>query len=206
LERLQISPKLLSCFSHCVTRILILASANVLPDSEPGIDQSIREDNDREDRRRGERIEWRERWLVIHEGVIKICKSANVFLSLYFLFTLLILSTRIGIQCVSLSPPSWLSAVHKYDTSNLQPHTAARNLHLQIRHLKEATESVPDKGKRSMRGHKKTRKDELLPTASSPSRAFLTQSRSRPASPANVQLYSHLRDPLLSIPILNRST
>ena len=39
------------------------------------------EDNDREgnaNRKQGENIEWRERWVVIHDGVLNICKTPNV--------------------------------------------------------------------------------------------------------------------------------
>ena len=41
--------------------------------------------NERVDRRHGETIEWRERWVVIHDGIVNICKSPTVresFLSL----------------------------------------------------------------------------------------------------------------------------
>ena len=46
------------------------------------------EDNDREGnghRKRGERIEWREGWVVIHDGVINICKSPNVRYLFFFI-------------------------------------------------------------------------------------------------------------------------
>ena len=46
------------------------------------------EDNDREGnggRKRGERIEWRERWVVIHDGVVNICKSPNVRYLFFFI-------------------------------------------------------------------------------------------------------------------------
>lgn len=45
-------------------------------------------DDDREgngDRKHGERIEWRERWVVIHDGVINICKSLNVRYLFFFI-------------------------------------------------------------------------------------------------------------------------
>ena len=48
----------------------------------------LHEDNDREengDRKHGERIEWRERWVVIHDGVINICKSPNVRYLFFFI-------------------------------------------------------------------------------------------------------------------------
>jgi hypothetical protein len=46
------------------------------------------EDDDREgngDRKQGEIIEWRERWVVIHDGVINICKSLNVRYLFFFI-------------------------------------------------------------------------------------------------------------------------
>ena len=46
------------------------------------------EDNDREgnrDRKQGERIEWRERWVVIHDDVINICKTPNVCYLFFFI-------------------------------------------------------------------------------------------------------------------------
>ena len=52
--------------------------------------------------------------------------------------------------------------------------------------LKEATGSVPDKEKRSTRGLKKTRKDELLPTASSPSLRGLGQDRHTQRMPSYI--------------------
>ena len=54
----------------------------------PGSNEPSFEDYDREgngDRKPGERIEWRERWLVIHEGVISICKSPNVRYLFFFI-------------------------------------------------------------------------------------------------------------------------
>ena len=46
------------------------------------------EDNDREgngDRKQGERFEWRERWVVIHNGVINMCKTPNVRYPFFFI-------------------------------------------------------------------------------------------------------------------------
>ena len=46
------------------------------------------EDNDREgraDRKQGERIEWGEKWVVIHDGVINICKTPNVRCLFFFI-------------------------------------------------------------------------------------------------------------------------
>jgi hypothetical protein len=47
----------------------------------PASDNPSFEDNDREiimDRKRAEKNEWREKWVVIHDGVINICKSLKV--------------------------------------------------------------------------------------------------------------------------------
>lgn len=46
-------------------------------------DDPSSEDYDNGDWKRGERVEWKERWLVIHEGLINVCMSPNVR---YFVF------------------------------------------------------------------------------------------------------------------------
>lgn len=42
------------------------------------------EDNDNGDWKRGERVEWKERWLVIHQGLINICMTPNVRRLVFF--------------------------------------------------------------------------------------------------------------------------
>ena len=66
--------------------------------------------------------------------VLLIFARVQTFVISFYLFTLLILS-RIQIQCVSLSPRYWLSAVQntspilKMVPVNFKPHPAAQNLH-----------------------------------------------------------------------------
>ena len=54
-----------------------------LASNEPSVEDYDMEGNMY--RKRGERIEWRERWLVVHEGVISICKSPNVRYLFFFI-------------------------------------------------------------------------------------------------------------------------
>ena len=64
-----------------VSRIQTTPASDELP--HPSL-----EDNDKEgnrDRKQGERIEWRERWVVIHDGVINICKTPNVRYFFFFI-------------------------------------------------------------------------------------------------------------------------
>ena len=120
-----------------VRALRVVSRTQTTPTSDEHPHPSL-EDNDREgngDRKRGERVEWRERWLVIHDGVINICMSPNVrYLFFFIQFSQLILS-RIQIQCVSLSPPLWLSVVQntspilKMVPANFSPLPAAQNLH-----------------------------------------------------------------------------
>jgi hypothetical protein len=104
----------------------------------PASDEPSLEGNDKEgngDRKRGERYEWRERWVVIHDGVINISKSPKVRLFSFFFFIQPTHSIyRIQIQCVFLSPPSWLSAVQntfpilKTVPANFNPQPAPQKL------------------------------------------------------------------------------
>jgi hypothetical protein len=75
----------------------------------PASDEPSLEGNDKEgngDRKLGERYEWRERWVVIHDGVINISQSPKVRLFSFFFFIQPTHSIyRIQIQCVFLSPP-----------------------------------------------------------------------------------------------------
>ena len=89
------------------------------------------EDNDREgDMKRGERMEWNSLFTMVLLSFARVL----TFVVSSSLFNLLILS-RIQIQCVSLSPPSRLSAVQntipilKMLPETFNPHPAAQNLH-----------------------------------------------------------------------------
>jgi hypothetical protein len=61
-----------------VSALKVVSRIQTTPASDQPPHPSL-EDNDCEgDRKQGERTAWRETWVVIHDGVINICKSPNV--------------------------------------------------------------------------------------------------------------------------------
>jgi len=89
------------------------------------------------DWRHGEKAEWREKWVVIHDGVVNICRNPNV--GDLFIFNLKLtvhyfIFSRIQIQLVSLSRPSWLSAVQNSLLIPYIPQTAPANLLCEVSH------------------------------------------------------------------------
>ena len=73
-----------------VRGLKVISRIQTTPVSDESIHPSL-EGNDREgnmDMKQRDKIEWREKWVVIHDGVINICRTPNVRDSFLFLYSM----------------------------------------------------------------------------------------------------------------------